>query len=105
MAHRAVYYFGVKINAWPGPRYHPIHTLGLKASDFNSQITAVALTLQKNGFEAYIVGGSIRDLLLKTRFKPKDFDIVTSALPQQVKPHSVHRTHLVLLMFIKMVFC
>lgn len=35
------------------------------------------------GFKAYLVGGSVRDLLLKKI--PKDFDISTSALPEQIK--------------------
>lgn len=39
--------------------------------------------LEQNGHEAYIVGGGIRDILLgKT---PKDFDIATSAEPEEVK--------------------
>lgn len=39
--------------------------------------------LRHAGFEAYLVGGSVRDLLAKKR--PKDFDISTSALPEQIK--------------------
>ncbi len=39
--------------------------------------------LQEAGFESYIVGGAIRDLLLKR--KPKDFDISTSATPEEVR--------------------
>ena len=38
--------------------------------------------LQKAGFEAYIVGGAVRDLLLNV--KPKDFDIATNATPEEV---------------------
>ncbi len=39
--------------------------------------------LRGNGFDAYLVGGCVRDILLgKT---PKDFDIVTNARPQQIK--------------------
>ena len=38
--------------------------------------------LQKEGFKAYIVGGAVRDLLLK--FQPKDFDIATNATPEEV---------------------
>ncbi len=38
--------------------------------------------LQKGGYSAYLVGGSVRDLLLDR--KPKDFDIATSALPEEV---------------------
>ena len=38
--------------------------------------------LQKAGFEAFIVGGAVRDLLLSV--KPKDFDIATNATPEEV---------------------
>lgn len=38
--------------------------------------------LKKNGYEAFLVGGCIRDLLLERT--PKDFDIATNALPDQV---------------------
>jgi poly(A) polymerase len=40
-------------------------------------------TLQDAGFETYIVGGAVRDLLLGLH--PKDFDIATSATPEEVK--------------------
>jgi poly(A) polymerase len=40
-------------------------------------------TLQGAGFEAYVVGGAVRDLLLGLR--PKDFDVATNATPEQVK--------------------
>lgn len=43
----------------------------------------VIKVLQKNNFEAYAVGGCVRDLLLD--LNPKDFDIATNATPQQVK--------------------
>jgi poly(A) polymerase len=39
--------------------------------------------LQESGYIAYLVGGSVRDLLLDRR--PKDFDIGTSAHPHQIK--------------------
>lgn len=39
--------------------------------------------LNKAGFEAYLVGGSVRDLLLEKR--PKDFDITTNATPEQMQ--------------------
>src|SRR3989337_1762076 len=51
------------------------------------EIDAAALggldRLHQNHYLAYLVGGSVRDLLLKRR--PKDFDIGTSAHPYQVK--------------------
>lgn len=43
----------------------------------------VVTTLQDAGFEAYVVGGAVRDLLLGLR--PKDFDVATNATPEQVK--------------------
>ncbi len=39
--------------------------------------------LREAGFIAYLVGGSVRDILIKK--KPKDFDISTSARPEQIK--------------------
>ncbi len=39
--------------------------------------------LKKNGYQAYLVGGCIRDILLG--MPPKDFDIVTDAHPRQIK--------------------
>ncbi len=39
--------------------------------------------LHRNGFEAYFVGGCVRDLLIGQ--KPKDFDICTSARPDQIR--------------------
>lgn len=39
--------------------------------------------LREAGFEAYLVGGSVRDLLKNK--KPKDYDISTSALPEEIK--------------------
>ena len=44
---------------------------------------AVVTELQRAGYEAYIVGGAIRDLLLDRT--PKDFDIGCSATPEQVR--------------------
>src|SRR6202007_2920041 len=43
----------------------------------------VVATLVEGGFEAYIVGGAVRDLLVGLR--PKDFDVATNATPEQVK--------------------
>jgi poly(A) polymerase len=43
----------------------------------------VVQTLADAGFEAYVVGGAVRDLLVGLR--PKDFDVATNATPEQVK--------------------
>ena len=43
----------------------------------------VVLTLKDAGFQAFIVGGAVRDLLVG--LKPKDFDVATDATPEEVK--------------------
>ncbi|MCA9355913.1 CCA tRNA nucleotidyltransferase [Candidatus Nomurabacteria bacterium] len=40
-------------------------------------------TLKNKGFEAYIVGGCVRDLILKR--EPKDWDITTNATPEEIQ--------------------
>ena len=57
---------------------HPI-----SRRDIDSDALKVLYRLQESGYTAYLVGGSVRDLLLSRR--PKDFDIGTSAHPYQVK--------------------
>jgi len=39
--------------------------------------------LKNEGYDAYLVGGCVRDLLLGR--EPKDFDVATNASPEQVK--------------------
>jgi len=56
---------------------------GISRSDFSEAALFVADKLVDAGFEAYIVGGCIRDLILG--LKPKDFDVSTSASPEQVR--------------------
>src|SRR5258708_36726084 len=51
--------------------------------DIDPDALKVLYRLHEHNFTAYLVGGSVRDLLLGRR--PKDFDIGTSAHPQQVK--------------------
>lgn len=47
------------------------------------QVVYIIEQLEKNGFEGFIVGGCVRDYILG--FLPKDFDITTDALPQDIK--------------------
>ncbi|WP_180130737.1 MULTISPECIES: polynucleotide adenylyltransferase PcnB [unclassified Acinetobacter] len=56
---------------------------GLSTAQLPSSILDVIDALTKAGYEAYIVGGSVRDLMLG--HTPKDFDAVTNATPAQVK--------------------
>lgn len=46
-------------------------------------VTEIISTIEANGFEAFAVGGCVRDTLLQRN--PDDWDITTSALPEQVK--------------------
>ena len=55
----------------------------IKKSDIDSDALWVLHQLKNCGFEAYIVGGAVRDLLLKK--EPKDFDLVTNATPTRIK--------------------
>ncbi len=48
--------------------------------------------LEENGFEAYLIGGAVRDLLFG--IKPKDFDVVTNATPDQIH-HLFRRSRLI----------
>lgn len=43
---------------------------------------SIVQTLRQHGFQAYLVGGCVRDLLLGR--EPKDYDVATDALPEQV---------------------
>ncbi|OGG46728.1 hypothetical protein A2841_03445 [Candidatus Kaiserbacteria bacterium RIFCSPHIGHO2_01_FULL_48_10] len=52
--------------------------------DIPKEVTAVAATLEEAGFEAYLVGGCVRDLVLEKT--PKDWDITTNATPEQIQP-------------------
>jgi poly(A) polymerase len=55
----------------------------ISRSQIDPDALKVLYRLHQNKFVAYLVGGSVRDLLLERR--PKDFDIGTSAHPYQVK--------------------
>lgn len=57
------------------------HTIDPNLMD--SDALHIVKKLQDAGFIAYLVGGSVRDLLVNR--KPKDFDISTSARPEQIK--------------------
>jgi len=52
-------------------------------TDISPNALTVLNRLNSSGFQAYLVGGSVRDLLL--RKAPKDFDVATSATPNQIK--------------------
>lgn len=55
----------------------------ISRSQISENALKVLYRLQKEGFDAYLVGGCVRDLLLGR--EPKDFDVVTNADPDQVR--------------------
>lgn len=65
----------------------PIHIPRSEHTLSRSNISQTALNvlyqLHKAGYQAFLVGGGVRDVLL--RRIPKDFDVVTNALPEQVR--------------------
>ncbi len=69
---------------------HGAKPLALTASQHSLRPQAISpcalrviKTLQENGFQAYVVGGAVRDLLLQK--SPKDFDVATNATPEQIR--------------------
>lgn len=61
----------------------PRNAHNISRKDISENALKVLHRLNKQGYEAYLVGGCIRDLLLGK--KPKDFDIATNATPEQVQ--------------------
>ncbi|MDF7681666.1 polynucleotide adenylyltransferase PcnB [Enterobacteriaceae bacterium ESL0689] len=57
------------------------HTISRK--DISDNALKVLYRLNKAGYEAYLVGGGVRDLLIGK--KPKDFDVTTNATPDQIR--------------------
>ena len=91
-----------KIRAFLSPRapaqssHSPAHTTNLSApatisrdqhgisrSQIDKSALDVLYGLKRAGYEAYLVGGAVRDLLLG--LEPKDFDVVTNATPDQIQ--------------------
>ncbi len=73
----------------PRPRRAPragrprVYPLTLPADRVDQDAARVVRRLCQQGHEAYLVGGCVRDLLLGHR--PKDFDVATSARPEDVR--------------------
>jgi len=55
----------------------------INPSKISANAIQVVERLQQKGYQAYLVGGCVRDLILD--LKPKDFDVATDATPEQVK--------------------
>jgi poly(A) polymerase len=56
---------------------------GISTDEISPSARAIITKLIEHGYQAYIVGGAVRDLILGKH--PKDFDIATNATPEQIK--------------------
>jgi len=65
------------------PRVIPRAEHSISRSHISPNALRVLYRLKDGGFHAFLVGGCVRDLLLG--MEPKDFDVATDALPEQVK--------------------
>lgn len=64
------------------PTIIPASDHQIDPSRISRKALQVVERLREAGFQAYIVGGAVRDLLLGAR--PKDFDVATNATPEEV---------------------
>lgn len=64
-----------------GARIHSVP--GIDEARIDPDALRVVTRLSRRGFESYLVGGCVRDLLLGRQ--PKDFDVATEAHPRQIK--------------------
>lgn len=55
----------------------------ISSSDVPVEVSQVTTTLESAGYEAYLVGGCVRDLLLGK--EPKDWDVTTNARPENIQ--------------------
>jgi poly(A) polymerase len=68
--------------ALPKPKVIPREKHSISRKNISTNALKVMYRLKEHGFQAYLVGGGVRDLLLN--FPPKDFDVVTNAHPEQI---------------------
>ena len=69
--------------ALPVPEIHSREHHDISRRDMSRAALNVLYGLNKGGFEAYLVGGCLRDIL--NGVTPKDFDVVTNATPEEVQ--------------------
>jgi len=65
------------------PARIPLERHGIRREQLSPAARKVCMTLQEQGYTAFVVGGAVRDLLIGQ--PPKDFDVATSATPEQVR--------------------
>jgi poly(A) polymerase len=67
-----------------GPERFSRDRHGIDRRNVSRHAIKVCEVLQQHGFDAYIVGGAVRDLIVG--LQPKDFDVATNATPEQIRP-------------------
>ena len=67
----------------PDPKIIPRSGHGISRADISQSALKVLYRLDKAGYQAFLVGGGVRDLLIG--LKPKDFDVATNATPDEVR--------------------
>ena len=67
----------------PEPRVIPRDSHPVSRKDISSSALRVLYRLRDAGFDGYLVGGAVRDLIVGGH--PKDFDIATNATPEEVR--------------------
>ncbi len=72
----------LRLDSGPEPRAIPREQHGVGREAISHGARRVCEGLQSEGYQAYVVGGAVRDLLLG--LKPKDFDVATDAYPEEV---------------------
>lgn len=65
------------------PALIPVDQHGIRREQISPAADKVCSVLQENGYKAFVVGGAVRDLLIGQ--SPKDYDVATSATPEQVR--------------------
>ncbi|GHU25324.1 poly(A) polymerase I [Betaproteobacteria bacterium] len=80
---RKVFKRVAKPSAPSQPARIPVDQHGIRSEQILPAARNVCSVLQEHGYQAYVVGGAVRDLLVG--HPPKDYDIATSATPEEVR--------------------
>ena len=65
------------------PALIPVARHGIRREQLSPAARKVCSALQEKGYKAFVVGGAVRDLLIG--HPPKDYDVATSATPEEVR--------------------
>lgn len=77
-------FFPNQKNTGNTPQHYPRDIHGIDRRRVSRHAIKVCEVLAQHGYQGYIVGGAVRDLL--AGLEPKDFDVATNATPEQIRP-------------------